>query len=383
MIVARTSIRPLAGLVAALFVCLGMPARAQQTYSQLAGQGTSEPVEPGEPLTPEQVLAVPAWLEALVRDRVIEPNTSREKRIENLIELMFGPEGLALAYDSGTTRTITESATDHKANCLSFSLMFVTLARRAGIDAYVQESSNVLAWQSENALYGTGHVNVGVKVNAERKTIDIDRSVVGVRGTVRAISERRVLAHYYNNRGAELMDRNQLPAARRQLDMAISMDASFVPAWNNLGVLRMREGSPQDAERAYTAALELDHRFAPALSNMINLYRGTGDTRRRAEYEESLFEVQRRDPFHQIMLALGYEKKGDYAAAAEHFQRAIRLKARYDFVYHGLARAYAHLGQASRAAEALVHARDAAGDRRDMYQTKLDRLRHVRDVRER
>jgi tetratricopeptide (TPR) repeat protein len=329
---------------------------------------------PTSPPDPATIVAIPPELEALVRERVIRTTNSHERRLEKLVDVLFGPQGLALEYDGSRTRTISEAFTDRKANCLSFSLMFVALARRAGIDAHVQETDHVLAWQGDGVLYGNGHVNVAVKVGRARKTVDIDRSVVSIRGTQRAISDERALAHFYNNRGAELMGQGQLPAAGLHMAMAIRMEPEFVGAWSNLGVLHMREGSLQQAERAYLAALERNKKHAPALSNLVNLYRQAGDDRRRAEFERRLYEVQRRDPFHQIILALSYEKGHNYAAAIEHFRRAIRLKARDHFVYYGLARSYAHLGDTKRAADALVRARDAAGDQGDMYQAKLERL---------
>lgn len=366
--------RSQSALAIALALAFTLPAWAQPANAQVPAEIA---VDTGEPAAPEQVLAIPAWLDALVRTRVVETTTSRDKRLERLIELLYGPAGLALQYDGATTRTIAQSVTERKANCVSFALMFTALARRAGIDAYVQETDHVLAWQGNGALYGNGHINVGVKIGGVRKTVDIDRSVVSIRGIPRAISDERALAHFYNNRGAELMDAGRLLAARKHLDMAIRMEPDFVGAWNNLGVLQMRQGAQAEAERAYATALEHKKRYAPTLANLVNLYRHTGDTKRLAEYEKQLFEVQRRDPFHQIILALGYERRGNYTAAIEHFQRALRLKAKEHFVYYGLARSYAHLGDTRRAADALVHARDVASDQRDRYQTKLERLRRV------
>ncbi len=370
-------------LCVALLLCLVAPVCAQVSVQPLAVPQPQLPsedrnaIEPAEPVSPEQVFAVPAWLETLVRTRVTQATTSRDRRLEKLVELLFGPQGLALQYDGAVTRTIAQSATERKANCLSFALMFVTLAREAGIDAYVQETDYVLAWQGNGALYGNGHVNVGVRIGRTRKTVDIDSSVISIRGEPRNISDHRALSHYYNNRGAELMAAGHLREARLHLAKAIELTPDFIGAWNNLGVLASREGDLAGAEQAYERALEINDTHSPTLSNMVNLYRRLGDEKRTAQFEQRLFRVQRRDPFHQIILAMGYEQAGNYDAAVEHYRRAIRLKAKHDFVYFGLARAYAHLGDTRHAIDALVHARDAAGHNRDMYQTKLDRLRRL------
>ncbi len=372
----------LTGLVAMLVAVASSSAVALAPAQEPAGtkiQVESAALPPVEPVVaPGAVVAIPPALLERVQAEVMAPTRRREERLDLLVQLLFSPGGLALEYDGTRTRTISEAFADHKANCLTFSLLFVALARQAGIDAYVQESDFVLAWQGNGALYGNGHVNVGVEIGRSRKTVDIDSSVISIRGKPRAISDERALSHFYNNRGAELMTAGRLPEARRYLDKAIALTPDFTAAWNNLGVLDAREGALARAEQDYRQALDIDARHSPTLSNMVNLYRRLGDTKREAEFEKRLFKVQRKDPFHQIILAMGYEQTGDYPAAIDHYRRAIRLKAKLDFVYFGLARAYAHVGDIRRATNALVHARDTAGDkRRDMYQAKLDHLRRL------
>ena len=344
-----------------------------------SGQGIGSPgaAEPAGAIPPGQVVAVPPWLDELVRTRVVRPAQSKDARLRALVALLFDPSGLALQYEGSRTRTVGQSAADRQANCVTFALLFVELARRAGLEAYVQETDQVLAWQGDDALYGTGHINVGVKTGRSRMTVDIDSSVVSIHGQPRRISDERALSHFYNNRGAELMEEGALDAARAHFAQAIALTPDFVPALNNLGVLDMRSGDFAAAERAYAAALDRDPRHAPTLSNLVNFYRRTGDARLQHQFEERLFRLQRRDPFHQVILALGYEREGEYAEAADHYERALRLKARQHFVYFGLARAYAHLGQTRKAIDALVKARDLAGDKRDMYQTKLEKLRRL------
>jgi tetratricopeptide (TPR) repeat protein len=246
------------------FVCSPTPFPARAT--------DSSPATPdAEPPTALDVLAVPDPLLAQLEAQVVALSTSRERRLEALVDLLFGDAGYALEYDGTLTRTVAQSAGDRRANCLSFSLLFVALARRAGIEAYVQETDDMLAWQDADALYGNGHVNVGVKIGLTRKTVDIDRSVVSIRGMPRRISDARALSHFYNNRGAELMREGRLAAARAHLVKSLQLTPEFVPALNNLGVLAMRESDFVQAGRVFNAALRKDAGNAPTLSNMVNL----------------------------------------------------------------------------------------------------------------
>lgn len=330
---------------------------------------------PLEPIPPEQVVAIPPELLERVQNEVVARTYSRNKRLALLVDLLFGPNGLALQYDGTRTRTIAQSAADGKANCLSFSLLFTALARRAGIDADVQETDHMLAVHQDGVLYGYGHVNVSVNISGSRKIVDIDRSVMVVRGETRRVTDDRALSHFYNNRGAELMEAGELVAARKHFNEALRITPDFVAAWNNLGVLDMREGSLQDAMRAYGKALAKNPGHAPTLSNIVNLYRRSGDARKLAEFEKRLFRVQSNDPFQQVILATGYEQKGDYKQALAHYRRALRLQEDEHYIHFGMARAYAHLGDMRRATDELMKARDRAGPQSDLYQAKLDYLK--------
>ena len=332
-----------------------------------------------EPIPPEQVVAIPPALLERLQHEVIAPTRSRNKRLDLLVQLLFEPTGLALQYDGTRTRTIAESTAEGKINCLTFALLFTALARHAGIDAYVQETDQVLVGNQEGVLYGNGHVNVSASISGTRKTVDIDQSVMAVHGETRRVSDDRALSHFYNNRGAELMEAGELDAARRHFEMALRVTPDFVAAWNNFGVLNMRERRIEEAERSYEKALEQKPNHTPALSNMIKLYRLTGESRRQAEFEKRLFRVQSKDPFQQLILAMGYEQKGDYSRALNNYRRALRLHGSGDYIHFGMARAYAHLGDIPSATEELRYAREAAGDRNNRYQAKLDHLKRLHE----
>lgn len=369
-------------LVLAMQALAPEPAHAATQQALVTPVETPAPApEPAPPPTPEAITAIPAELQALLRERVVG-HGSRENRLQRLVDFMFDADGLALEYDGHTTSTVAQSFRRHKVNCLSFSLLFVALARQAGLDAYVQETDHVLAWyEGSGVLYSAGHVNAGVDLGHRRQTIDIDSSIMMTRGPPQKISDQRALAHYYNNRGAELMDQQQPVAARKYLDTAIAMAPDFLGTWNNLGVLEMRTGDVQAAERAYLNAYRKDPGYAATLSNLVSLYRQTGDRARAAVFEGQLFQVEQNDPFHHMLLALAYEQRGDFEQAVDHYRQAIRLHSDHR-LYFGLARVYIQMGDRRHARRALERARDAAGnDARGLYQAKLEKLRKHRDSR--
>lgn len=333
---------------------------------------------PPAPPTPEQITQVPPALHALVQQRVM-PVASREDRLKALVHLAFDDDGLALQYDPKATHTVAESYATRRVNCLSFTLLFVALARDAGLQAHVQEVGRVLSWyQDGDALYNAGHVNVGVRVDGRTGSIDLDSSILMDRRGPRAISDRRALAHYYNNRGAELMAAGDMDAAQQYLALALRMDAGFAGAWNNRGVLALRRGDLRQARSDYEAALAADPSHASTLSNAIALYRRLGDAPRTAAMLARLQRVQKTDPFRDYLLGDEAERRGDYATAIGRYRRALRLYNGAHPLYFALARAYFLSGDYRHADFALQQALTLSDEgTQPRYQAKLAALRRL------
>lgn len=305
----------------------------------------------------EEVVAVPPELHAQFDAQVLQKTRSPAQRVQQIVEFMLGPEGLALEYDLETTRTVAETFRDRRGNCVSFTLTFVALAREAGLDAYVQEADQVLIWlQGGNMMFYAGHINAGIRIRGQRFVIDFDRRVVTTFHPPKAIADRRALAHYYNNRGAERLTTGDFMVSRFFFDGAIALDPDFVAAWNNLGVLRLRSGEPRAAERAYLAALERAPKYVPTLSNLTGLYQQLGEEKKLIAYQRRLSEVQRRDPFHNFILGLQYENQGDNAQALTYYLRAIRLHRNEPQFHLAAARIYDRLGEQQRAERAQARA---------------------------
>lgn len=354
-----------------------------QTWSLIAALALAPAQDIDTTAVPDaaQVMAVPAELREQVQRRVVAPGGSRTQRLERLADFVFGDGGLALQYDNSSTRTVAEVYRDRKANCLSFTLLFVALAREAGLEAQVQEVGEVLAWyQDEGVIYNANHVNVGVRAGPQWQVVDLDTNILAARNRPRGVDDRRAMAHFHNNRGAELMVEGDVAAARAALLAALEDDPDFVPAWNNLGVLLLREGDVRGAERAYLAALRRKPEHAATLSNLVGLYRRHGEMRMQQHYEWRLDKVQRSDPFHQFMRALECESNGDYDCAIARYRRAVRLQNGEHTFHFGLARAYFLSGDLARAQRELGRAYALGGNEqvRSVYRQKLENLRRWR-----
>lgn len=320
---------------------------------------TASALGPGTaPLPSEsQVLAVPPELEAEFRKQVLDKADSKPERLRLLTDFVLNEPGLGLVYDNETTRTVADTYRSRQANCLSFTLLFVALAREAGLKTHIQEYEEVLFWYLQDGLvYNSSHVNARVEAGPLRQTVDVGRNMLISRYKPKIIDDRRVLSFFYNNRGVELMAKKDFAGARRHFEEALKLAPDEPSAWSNLGVLEMRVNDTAAAERSYQEALKLDSRHDATLTNIVALYLRLDNQRLADHYLKRLKKVQSADPFHQFMMATDAERRGDYAAAAGYYRRAIRLHRDEPAFLLGLARAYAGMGDTARADRASARA---------------------------
>ena len=109
-----------------------------------------------------------AWLAKWVRPT--------DTSLEQLREVLLGfhsPRGLDLKYDPGYTGTAREVFTSHRYNCLSFSHLFIALARELGIDAYYLNVDTVQNFRREGDLVVVaGHITAGYDMGPSRKVLE-------------------------------------------------------------------------------------------------------------------------------------------------------------------------------------------------------------------
>lgn len=327
-------------LVLALTASLAVPLCAQDRPRIDATPSAGIIAVPDIP-SPEQVSAIPPALRAMLQAQVIDRSSSREQRLQALVEMIFGRQGLDLQYDADATYTVGEVWQQRRANCLAFTLLFVALAREAGIQARVQEVGQVVSWyqdQDAGVVYSVGHVNAGVEIAGRYATVDLDRNVLYDRHGPQAVSRARALAHFYNNRGAERMAEGDLAGARAFFNAAVAQDRAFPSVWNNLGVLDNREGDTDAARQALDRALRLDGRQDAALTNASALYRRLGLDAQANALARRLASVQREDPFAQYMLGTQAERAGKLEQAIRYYRQAVRLYDTAHQFHFGLAR---------------------------------------------
>ena len=308
-----------------------------------------------------EVLSLSPEMRAFL-DANVTRNGSGNLKLRQLVGAIFEPKTFGLHYDEHT-RTAAETFRTRRGNCLSFSTMFVVMAREVGLRVEFQDVDIPPDWSLDNdTLVLNRHVNVRVHIESA-PTLIVDFNVADFRTSyaMRPISDEEALTQYYNNVGFEHMQAGDPASALVYFRKAIlDSNKRFSPAWTNLGTLYLRSGFSAWAEAAYLEALKADRSNLVAMSNLAHLYERTGDFERVARYRKRVDRYRWRNPYYRYQLASQAFTDGQVETAIGHLTFAIRHKRNEERFYELLGRCYQQKGDQRAAERWLARARDVA-----------------------
>ncbi len=310
-------------------------------------------------------------------DQYVDRNANAYLQLHQLIYAVIGDATFGLTYDN-QTQTAEETFRDRSGNCLSFTNLFVSMARDVGLRVSYQEVDIPPDWtESDGTFTLNRHVNVHVDLGMAGGHV-VDFNIGDFRSSYdrRIISDQRALAHFFNNKGVQALQRGNAGAAFANLRHALARDPEFAPAWSNLGTLYRRQRLWTYAEASYLQALEVNRNEYVAMSNLASLYAERGDAERSAWFEKRASRHRMRNPYYRFGLARDAFRDGDFDSAIGHLRYAVRRKPQEDSFHFLLGLSYLQKGDAKRArpwldrAEALAQT-DAL---KRNYRSKIDLL---------
>lgn len=297
--------------------------------------------------TPDfDVLALPDAAHALLRD-AIGKRTHATGRLQAVQSLFAEGQPLAMRYDAGTTLSVAGAFDQRVGNCLTFTQMFVALAREAGLDARFEEVAVPFHWEQMGvALALNRHIAVYGRVMGRTYEVDFGQVLAGFPTfEKRIVSDQRARAQFFNNLGAEALTRREFEPAIRHFNRALALEPQLSFVWSNLGVALSQLGEMDDAEKSFLWALEVDRYDLSALSNLVLLYDRTARPDLAEGFRRRVERYRAQNPYDDYL-------KGEQALADERFEDAARYIKRalrdkpQDVGFHlALARAYQGLGK--------------------------------------
>jgi tetratricopeptide (TPR) repeat protein len=271
------------------------------------------------------------------------------------------PYLLHFEYDPMVTLTADEAFRTGRGNCLSFSSMFVAMARDAGLKAWFQEVVVPPEWSAVNEiLLVSKHVNAVVVERGGRYVIDVSRRAKQTLEATRRMSDEEALAQYYNNLGADALVDSDLPKAHAYFSKALETLNGLPYVWSNLGVVLRRNGQIADAILAYQVAIDIDGEHTVALNNLHSLYTETGDLEAAAAIQKQVEKNRRNNPYYLHYLAQVANEEQHWSDAIALLNRAIKLEANEYRFHYTLAQAHYASGNREEAYASLERARQLA-----------------------
>ena len=313
------------------------------------------------PLDPPISAAAAFEVDTVMRD-FVSAETGRIKqpraKLYSLLDAMKAIDLFALDYETTTTYTPPVTFRERRGNCLSATMLFVALAREAGLDVAYQLVDVPPIWNDEpDIIVVSSHVNAIVKTRDEHEyVVDFNDIAFSERFDAREIDDGYVLALFYNNLGAEALIRKDYELSFRYFRAAIEADPDISAIWSNIGVLYARLGRDDHAEAAYVKALALSTHDRSALTNLVNLYEARGDHESAELYQERVRRYQEHNPYYHFAMAERAYSERRFEDALTAVNRAVRLK-RDEQQFHQLrGLAYRELGREFEAEKSFARA---------------------------
>jgi Flp pilus assembly protein TadD len=355
----RASLLGFVLFVAAVATAAAAPRQRLFDDSELiAGSALSlrAPVAPIVAPTHEEAFALDAEMQAFVTPLAVfrDPH----ERMILLIEAMEARGMFSLEY-AEVTRTASDTFHDRQGNCLSFTMLFVALARAAGLRASFQSVEVPPSWAYDGSVVIANHVNSAVRTGGGvEQIVDFNIRPYEGRKHIRRVADTYALGLFYTNLGAEALLRDEHAAALVYFREAAAADPRVAGLWVNLGVLYARNGKYEHAEAAYLRAIEIDGNEPSALANLALVYEALGEAELAAEYNERVQNYRERNPYYHFALAMRAFEQQQFEAALAAVRKAVRIKPDEHEFYRLRGEIQAALGDSRDASKSFERARE-------------------------
>ena len=281
------------------------------------------------------LFAITPEMEAFAKSAVRRGDDYFEKVKALHVALLTSAEsgGYGMVYSAYITEPPITTFQQRHANCLSFTLLYVALARSVGLNAKVNEVEIPPTWDMRNRkdMVFLRHVNVKVPLLGEitnilrRDDVVIDLEMHRYRANYRQheISDTLATAQFYSNRAMEYLDAGNFTDAFLSLRKSISLNNQQSYVWSNLGVLYGRKKLLRESEVAYLHALELNPEDLTVMNNLSSHYRQVGNKAQALKFARLAQRYRESNPFYKYNLALSAFEQKEYQQALQLVLQAV------------------------------------------------------------
>lgn len=197
---------------------------------------------------------------------------SVNQKLDQIQFFLFDEQHFRFSYEANTTLTAKEAFETGYGNCVSFTNLFISLARSLNIPV---EPALVFRRQEPETegdlIIVNNHIVAAYRTGNRTFLYDFYRFREGAVVGFEPIDDLWNTSVYLNNMGTRALRRGEHDEALRLLDASVKLAPQFTAALGNLGVVRRRTGDLDGAMEVYLRALRLEEHNPTVRSNMARL----------------------------------------------------------------------------------------------------------------
>jgi len=284
------------------------------------------------------------------------------KRIKRLMRYLNDQQEISFHYSRDHSYTAIEAFKAREGDCLSYSNLYVGLARYLKLPVYfvdIDEAPHY--YMNKGTLFRSTHVAVAyterfnaMNINPFVVIIDFSReSSKWKLWLYELIDDSHAFALFYNNIAVEHMSSGDLGYAEKLLTFLLREEPNVKELYNNLAVVKMDLMKYPEALEVLREGIRLYPDYRPYYTNAVQAARGAGKPLLAEEYENMGIRLASSDPFFLFNQGIKSYNMKNYAEAEKHFKAALKKNRNSPFLYAWLARVYLESGQEEKGIEAF------------------------------
>jgi tetratricopeptide (TPR) repeat protein len=261
-------------------------------------------------------------------------------------------------HDPNLTVDAPTAFRERRGGCMTHAILFVTLARYLGIEAYYVHALSAREFADRNeALVAMTHVAIGYEDSAAEHVVDVWMPVDDWR-LVRyeRIDDSSALALYQSNLAVEDLRAGRLARAERQLRFLAEHARTVAEVRSNLAAVLLRQHRYSDALAVVREAIERFPLCKPLYTNGYLAAMGVGDEALAASLIAKGSNLVEGDPIFVFARGVHDYERGRFADAARQFEHAREEKGDSVVIQLWLVRAYVAAGDPRSGAAAFERA---------------------------
>ena len=329
-------------LAAALFAgtagCALQPAEEQGILAAdpelLSGQAVFGETVSFNEAPAADVLAMTPAMHALVAD--IADEKLAVVRFRKLLSRLEDAGYFGSIYAASVTQTAADTFNTKIGNCISYTNLFVALARAANLRvSYQIVEVEHPAWNADTGLLiRNNHINLLVQISRLDRsrtsgyTIDFNLIDPDPEAQVALVSDAYALSLFYANLSVDELMRGNNRLSFAFLLRGIDTEPRNPDLWINLGAFYGRHQQHALALRAYLIAQQLNPQEKIVWSGIERSYRALGQIDQADQLARKVRRYREQNPFYYFAVAQTAYDAQDYQSSLSAIERAIKLKRR-------------------------------------------------------